>query len=62
MLHVRDTGVEAGDHLRTDRQLGGAKTQGLTGDVVRHAVDFMRTSAGLPVTGRSGKTRIQTRP
>ena len=40
-----DAGVEAGDHLGADRQLGGAKTQRLTGDVVGHAVDFEQDPA-----------------
>lgn len=83
MLHMSDAGIQAGDHLGTDRQLGGTETQRFTCHIVRHAVDFeqdtarvatrgqwstaplplpIRTSAGLPVTGRSGKTRIQTRP
>src|SRR5690606_33392243 len=46
-----DAGVEAGDHLGADRQLGGAEAQRLAGDVVRHAVDFEQDAARVAARG-----------
>src|SRR5690606_6657060 len=46
-----DAGVEAGDHLGADRQLGGAEAQRLAGDVVRHAVDFEQDAARVATRG-----------
>src|SRR5690606_18858451 len=40
-----DAGVQAGDHLGADRQLGGAEAQRFTSHVVRHAVDFEHDAA-----------------
>src|SRR5690606_5765887 len=51
------TGVQAGDHLGADRQLGGAKTKGFASHVVGNAVDFeedpARVATCRPVVHRA---------